>query len=70
MRTFRKMYRTFRDNSIVSLFEYLHMHSIAESYGWLTTETIDVIVFALTAKLSITSIETKYIILFVITFLL
>jgi hypothetical protein len=70
MRMCKKAYTTFRDNSIVSLLQHLHLPFFANSYSWLTTETLDTVVFTLTTNLGVTSINTKYIILFIITFLL
>ena len=66
----KKIYTTLRDNSIVSLLQHLHLPFFANSYSWLTTETLDTVVFTLTTNLGVTSINTKYIILFIITFLL
>lgn len=66
----KKAYTILRDNSIVSLLQHLHMPLMANGYNWLTTETLDTVVFTVTTKLGVTSISNKYLIILIITFLL
>lgn len=71
---FRKVFKTgfrlFRDNSVVQLLNYYGLNFMANSYNWLTTDSQQVLVMTLCAKMGITTIQSKYLILLIISFLL
>lgn len=66
----RKFYQLIRDNWIVTYLNSVGFTSSANFYNWVTTETSDVIILSLATKLGITSVESKYIILVICSFLL
>lgn len=67
---FKKGFSIFRDNSIVYLLNKIGWFQTGNAYNWLTTETIDSVVFLMCSKIGIHSIEAKYLIILIFTFII
>lgn len=65
-----KAYRLARDNVIVHYLNAMQLSTMASAYNWLTTETIDVVIMSLTAKFGITGIQTKYLVIIIMAFII
>lgn len=69
-RPIKKLYTIIRDNTIVFYLNKFGCTTTAQAYNYLTTSTNDIIILGVCAKLGITSIQSKYIILIILSFLL
>lgn len=69
-KTFRKGLSLARDNFIVDILNKMQWSQSAFAYNWLTTSTQDVIIFALASHIGVTTIQSKYLILLIITFII
>lgn len=65
-----KLYTIIRDNTVVYYLNKLGCPILAKSYSWMTTEASDTIILAVGAKVGLSSISSKYILLLVFSFLL
>lgn len=66
----RKTLSLVRDNSIVYLLQKYGYLQLANVFNWATTETSDVVVFMVMAKMGVKSVEAKYIALIIVSFIL
>lgn len=55
---------------IIYLLNKFNYTNSADVYGWITTETIDTVVFSLCTKIGIHGLSDKYIILLILTFII
>jgi hypothetical protein len=68
-KTISKAFSTIRDNSIYYVLSEHGFKQSAAIFQWATTNTSDIAIFAIASKLGITSIQSKYLILLIVTFL-
>jgi hypothetical protein len=70
MKVCRKGYTTIRDNAVVYLFNHLGWFQTANIYSWITTEMVDTLSLVVAGKIGATTIEGKFLILLIITFII
>jgi hypothetical protein len=68
-KTIKKSYSLLRDSVIVDILNKFNFSNTAMAYNWLTTSTQDSIVLSLAGQLGISSVQSKYLILLIISFI-
>jgi hypothetical protein len=68
-KTIKKSYSLLRDSVIVDILNKMNWTNTAFAYNWLTTSTQDSIVLSLAGQLGISSVQSKYLILLIISFI-